>query len=414
MPAPTGAEAARIRSLILLYGLTAFTTSLAARSLDPILPEIARDLAATTDQIALLASVFALPYAFIQPFLGPVGDALGKRRVIATATLLTGAALVACALAPGLGWLFAFRAMAGIAAGGIYPLVIATFGDRIPLDSRQVALSRLLAFSTAGQIGGGILSGLLHGLVDWRGIIGIGAFAVLGMGGVLLLQLLRGPADPPPGRPQAGAALRRYAEILRLPMARRLYASVALEGLLVFGLFPYLAALLAGWGLGGPAEAGLAIGAFGMAGIASTFLARPLLARLGLPGMQRLAGGLMAAGQAGIALAGWYGPALPGGALPAAALPVMLGMFALGLGYFTMHSSLQTRVTELTATARGSAVALHACAFFIGQSLGPILFGGLLARLGAVPALLLSGAGLLLLGLVLARVLRRVAPRPGA
>jgi predicted MFS family arabinose efflux permease len=405
------AQDARTRRLINLYGMTAFTSSLAARSLDPILPEIARDLAATTDQIALLASVFALPYAFIQPFLGPIGDALGKRRVIAVAALLTGLALVASALAPSLGGLFAFRAAAGIAAGGIYPLVIATFGDRVPLNKRQIALSRLLAFSTAGQIGGGVLSGLVHGLLDWRTIIGIGAIAVLSMGVVLLRDLWR-EADPPPVPLNAGAALRRYGEIVRLPLARRLYASVAVEGLLVFGLFPYLAALLAGWGLGGPAQAGLAIGAFGAAGIAYTFVAGPLLARLGLSGMQVLAGSMAGLGFAGIAWAGWQSVGAPA---PLGLAPVVLGMFAVGLGYFTMHNSLQTRVTEITAKARGSAVALHAFSFFVGQSLGPILFGTLLARLGPVTALLSCGAGLLALGLVLSRVMRPAGTvtRPG-
>ena len=310
MSLPPHAQAARTRRLITLYGLTAFTTSLSARSLDPILPEIARDLAAATDTVALLASAFALPYALIQPFLGPVGDALGKRRIIAFATLLTGLALVACALTPSLGLLFAFRAFAGAAAGGIYPLVIATFGDRVPLEGRQVALSRLLAFATAGQIAGGVVSGLVHGLVDWRGIIGGGAVAVLTMGLVLWRDVRREP-DPPPGRLDAAAAARRYGEIWRIPMARRLYASVATEGLLVFGLFPYVAALVAGWGLGGPLQAGLVIGAFGAAGVAYTFLAGPMLSRLGIAAMQRVAGGLVALGYGVIAWVGWRAGAGP-------------------------------------------------------------------------------------------------------
>ncbi|MFC7736489.1 MFS transporter [Roseomonas sp. GCM10028921] len=404
MSAPPDTQA-RTRRLITLYGLTAFTTSLSSRSLDPILPEIARDFAAATDQVALLASAFALPYALIQPFLGPVGDALGKRRIIGLATLLTGLALVACALTPSLGLLFGFRALAGAAAGGIYPLVIATFGDRVPLEGRQVALSRLLAFSTAGQIAGGVVSGLVHGLVDWRGIIGGGAVAVLAMGLVLWWDLRREP-DPPPGRLDAAAAVRRYGEIVRLRMARILYASVAAEGLFVFGLFPYLAALVAGWGLGGPAQAGLAIGAFGASGVAYTFIAGPMLTRVGLPAMLRVAGVLAGLGFAGIAWAGWRAAAGEG---VLGVLPVVLGMFLIGLGYFTMHNSLQTRVTEVAPRARGSAVALHAFSFFVGQSLGPLLFGALLAGLGAVASLLVSGTAMLALGLILSRVLRRPA-----
>lgn len=399
MPNPPADESARTRRLIALYGMTAFCTTLSGRSLDPILPAIARDLGVATESIAFIATAFALPYALSQPFLGPVGDALGKRRIIAVATLLTGLSLVACALAPSLGFLFLFRALAGAAAGGIYPLVIATFGDRVPMAQRQVALSRLLAFSTTGQIAGGVISGLVHGMVDWRGILSGGAAAVLAMGFVLLRDI-RAEPDPPPGRLDAAAAARRYAGIVRQPMARRVYAAVAAEGLLVFGLFPYLAAMLAEWGVGGPLQAGIAIGAFGAAGVANTILAGPMLSRLGLPGMQRAAGVLVALGFSAIA---WVGLGAGGGA---GVVPVAAGMFAVGLGYFTMHSSLQTRVTEIAPGARGSAVALFAFFFFVGQSLAPLLFGALLAGLGAVPALVVVALGMVSLGFALSRVLR--------
>ncbi|MCR0983985.1 MFS transporter [Roseomonas populi] len=410
MPAPPDDTAARTRRLILLYGLTAFSTSLSARSLDPILPEIARDLAVSTDRIALLATAFALPYALIQPILGPVGDALGKRRIIVIATILTGLALIACALSPGAGPLFVFRALAGAAAGGVYPLIIATFGDRVPVAQRPVALSQLLAFSIIGQIGGGVLSGLVHGLVGWREIIGLGAVPVLLVAAVLWADLRRDP-EPPAGRVDAVAAFRRYGEIVRLPMARRVYASVWAEGLLVFGLLPFLAALMASWGMGGPLEAGLAIGAFGLAGVGYALVSRIMLARLGLPAMMRVAGVLAGLGFAIVALSGGRGA----GAAPLlAALPVILGLFLVGMGYFTMHNALQTRVTEVAPKARGSAVALHAFSFFVGQSLGPLLFGGLVTGLGAMVALLACGAAMLALGLVLSRVMRMPARGPAA
>jgi predicted MFS family arabinose efflux permease len=78
-------------------------------------------------------------------------------------------------------------------------------------------------------------------------------------------------------------------------------------------------------------------------------------------------------------------------------------MFAIGMGFFGMHNSIQNRVTEVAPKARGSAVALHAFSFFTGQSLGPVLFGTALAVLGAGPALLVCGAGMLALGLLLSQ-----------
>ena len=42
-------------------------------------------------------------------------------------------------------------------------------------------------------------------------------------------------------------------------------------------------------------------------------------------------------------------------------------MFVAGISFYMLHNSLQTEATELAPSARGSAVALFACGFFIGQ-----------------------------------------------
>ena len=63
---------------------------------------------------------------------------------------------------------------------------------------------------------------------------------------------------------------------------------------------------------------------------------------------------------------------------------------ALGLGFYTLHNSFQTQVTEVAPQARGSAVALHAFSFFCGQALGPVSVGFGLTRLGVAPTMLLG------------------------
>ena len=106
---------------------------------------IARDLATPVETVALLAAAFALPYAFIQPILGPIGDALGKERVMKVCLALLALALVGSALAPDIDdALFALRIVAGAAAGGVIPLALALIGDRVEMAQRQVAISRLL------------------------------------------------------------------------------------------------------------------------------------------------------------------------------------------------------------------------------------------------------------------------------
>ncbi len=148
--------------------------------------------------------------------------------------------------------------------------------------------------------------------------------------------------------------------------------------------------MLGARGLGGVAEAGIAVGAFGCGGFVYAALARVLLTRLGQGRMVRLGGAVGALALLGIATApsGW---AFAGAAL------------GLGIGFYLIHGSIQTRVTELAPAARASAMALHACGYFVGQSLGPILFGAGLSALGAGASLAVFAAVLLLLGLVLGR-----------
>jgi predicted MFS family arabinose efflux permease len=80
------------------------------------------------------------------------------------------------------------------------------------------------------------------------------------------------------------------------------------------------------------------------------------------------------------------------------------GALLIGLGFFMLHNSIQTRVTEVAPGARGSAVALHAFCYFLGQAVGPAVFGLLMLLAGAGPALALSGAGVLLISLWLSRL----------
>ncbi|MFC7553767.1 MFS transporter [Pseudoroseomonas wenyumeiae] len=91
-PAP-----AAIRRMVAVFGLCGFAASLATRALDPLMAELARDFSAPHGQVALLATAFALPYALVQPVLGPVGDALGKRRIVTLCAVLLALML---ALAP--------------------------------------------------------------------------------------------------------------------------------------------------------------------------------------------------------------------------------------------------------------------------------------------------------------------------
>lgn len=196
--APTAPTAAQVGHLVFVLGLAGFSSALTTRALDPLLVNVAADFNTTVERTALLASAFALPYALIQPILGPIGDALGKRLVMILCASLLVLALGFGALAPSLPMLFVARILAGAAAGGITPLALATFGDSVPMAERQVAMSRFMAWTIGGQVAGGALSGFLAVHLGWRGILAACGVVVL-VGAVVLWRDSRRHPPRPPG-----------------------------------------------------------------------------------------------------------------------------------------------------------------------------------------------------------------------
>src|SRR5918997_7181697 len=124
------------RNLILILATSGFASTFSGRAVEPMVGVIARDLNSTPQTIALLSAAFALPYAFIQPILGPIGDALGKERVMKVALALLFLTLACSAFAPDATTLFPLRIVAGTAAGGSIPLSIALIGDRVAMGHR--------------------------------------------------------------------------------------------------------------------------------------------------------------------------------------------------------------------------------------------------------------------------------------
>ena len=377
-------EAQRIRRLIAMFALTGFASSLIVRATDPLVASIAADLGTPVGTVALLASAFARPFALVQPFLGPVGDALGKRRVILVCQGLLALMVLGAAFAPGFGTLLLFRALSGAAAGGTMPLTLAVFGDEVPLERRQVAISRFLVFTIIGQITGGALAALVEPWVGWRGVLVLCA-VFSATAALVLWWAQRGTPRVEPKPFQPVLAMERYAMLFRMPAARILYAAVAIEGGLVFGSFPHFAPLLTERGLGGTAEAGLAVAAFGCGGFVYAAIVGMLLRAIGQSSMVRLGGFVAGGGLVGMALAGEAWAFIACGVL-------------LGTGFFMIHNTIQVRASELAPHARGSAIAMHSFSFFIGQAIGPALMGVALGVLGSTLALCWVAAALIGLG----------------
>ncbi|MFL5283780.1 MAG: MFS transporter, partial [Rhodopila sp.] len=96
---------------------------------------------------------------------GPLGDRLGKLRVVCVAVTLYGLFVAACAAASGMTALVALRAASGLFAGAIIPLIMAHLGDVVSYGERQATLGRFMTGMVMAQMLTGPISGIIgeHG-----------------------------------------------------------------------------------------------------------------------------------------------------------------------------------------------------------------------------------------------------------
>ncbi len=385
--------------LLPILAASCFASSMSMRLIDPVVPDIARDLGVDAASVALLATAFTFPYAIAQPILGALGDSLGKARIIKITLGLLALCLAATALAPSLDALFVARIIGGAAAGGIIPLAFALVGDRFSFEERQIALSRVLTAVIAGQMTGSVGSGLIASYFGWRAAMMGGTGLALAALALTLWQLHpRTKVERPPFQPRR--MFDGYGQVFANPKTIVCFAAVFIEGIVVFGLFPYLAVMLERRGAGGLKEAGFVLSGFAIGGLAYTALVRVMLLRLGPYNLIR----------AGAALCGLGFVALS----PEWSWPVEMAIFvAIGAGFYMIHNSLQTQATELAPDNRGAGVAAHAFFFFLGQAVGPLVYRVGLDSAGTKATLIAAGVVIALTGIATAAGLKARSPAIG-
>jgi DHA1 family inner membrane transport protein len=85
-------------------------------------------------------------------------------------------------------------------------------------------------------------------------------------------------------------------------------------------------------------------------------------------------------------------------------------MMLLGFGFYMLHAVIQVYASELAPSARGSSMALHSFFFFLGQAVGPIIYGIGLGTISIRPVMVFGAFVLIGVGLTCAHWLRRPAP----
>jgi EmrB/QacA subfamily drug resistance transporter len=134
------------------------------------LPSIQRDLDASVSSLQWTTAAYTVVLASLLMLGGSTADRLGRARIFKLGLALFTAASLACSLAPGIGWLIAFRVVQGVGGAMLNPVAMSIIRNTFE-DPRQRAQAIGIWAAVVGvsMALGPVLGGVLVGL-SWRAV----------------------------------------------------------------------------------------------------------------------------------------------------------------------------------------------------------------------------------------------------
>jgi YNFM family putative membrane transporter len=389
----TASDRSATRAIAVL-AFAGFASQSMVRVTDSLLPQIADDFGVSIGAAAIAVWAYAMAHGSVQLVIGPVGDRFGKYACVSAATAAAAILVFLCGLAQTLPALVVARLLVGFAAGWVIPLGMAFLGDVTPYERRQRVLGRFLSGQILGQLFGQAAGGVLGDWFGWRNVFFVlaGLFALASV--ALLVEFARNPIT------HAGHALATrsrgfitdYKTVLRSRWARAVIVFAFLENGMMFGAFAYVGAYLHlrfGFNL---AFVGILVSSFAIGGLIYSLSVGALIARLGQIRFALGGGLLLAVGFLTLALTPYW-QTMP------------LSVVIVGFGFYMLHNTLQTNITEAVPGARGTAVGIFSAAIYFGQMFFVSIGAWMFDRYGGEPVFIAAGLLLAVIGLVVARAL---------
>lgn len=374
---------------VILYSRT--VANLPIRLTYPFLPALSRGLGVSLAAGSALLSVRSL-LGVLAPLFGLLSDRWGERRVMLLGLLLL---TLGAGLTAGIPWYWialAGSGIIGLAKSSYDPAMQAYIGERVPYRERGRTLG-IIELSWSATWLGMPVAGWLIEHVSWRAPFA--AIAVLGLTGWWLTRRILAPDLPqPPANPPAPSGNRRLGDNFQsLLRDRHTWLALAISG----GLMLAQDTLMVVYGAWMEDGFGLTVTTLGL--------------------LSLLLGGVEAVAEMGVALLsdklGKRRSALIGLASTTLAylllprLPQQLPFAVAGIAFLVLSFEftivvLIPLVSGMSATARGTLMALNTATIAVGRIIAPLLAVALyrpgdLSRNGLVAALItLTLIGLLL------------------
>lgn len=132
-----------------------------------LLPVLAKDWSVDFGTASLAISFYMAPFIIVQIFSGSIAQLFDTRKALCFGFGTFAAGCVACGLSPNPGVLFFSRAVQGLGAGFLTPIIMALIGELVSEKHVGTAMGGLGVAYTVGVTLGPLLSGIIEVRQGW-------------------------------------------------------------------------------------------------------------------------------------------------------------------------------------------------------------------------------------------------------
>jgi predicted MFS family arabinose efflux permease len=332
-----------------------------------MLPALAEGLQVTLPVAGQLVSAFAFTVCLSAPLLAGATSRYDRRKLLIWMQLLYFAGHVAAALLSAFAPLLIARVLTSFGAALFTAQAAATAALLVPPEKRGRAIAFVFLGWSIASVVAVPLGAYVAATLSWRA-----GFALVAAGALVAAAAVW--RSVPAGLNVQPVDARMWRAILDNRALLAVLVVTFLQSAPQFMLFAYIVPATIAF-LGASSEAlALILAGFGVVGVLGNVLAARFVDRIG-------AANVVMAAMLSMLVAHLLWPWSVG------SLPLFLAVLVLwGLGCFSANSAQQARLAALAPQQASVSVALNTSALYLGQAVGPVIGGVMLAQVAGVAA----------------------------